>query len=185
MQREDSINLITLFSNFWRYKWSVLMILIFILSLTFIYIKQIVPVYSSNILITIESDEASSIKSIFPNSNVVNIDMESRLDYDIAILKSRHIISKVLDNIELSHRFFIKGQWREQELYREEIPFELDLNNKRSDSGSFEFTLKELDRETFTLGLNAKEKKNQYYKYNQTIEIQGYQLKISKKNPRI
>ena len=181
MQKEESINLITLFYDFYRYKWSVLIILISILTGTFFYVKKIVPIYSSDILVSIESDEMSNIKSLFPNSNVININTEGQLDYDITILKSRHIISEILNKIDLSKRFFIETPWQDRELYKEEIPFRLKFDNIKSKSSSFEFILEEIDQKTFTLRLNKQDSISVKYKYGQTIKTDEYSLEIYKK----
>ena len=185
MQREESIDIITLFHNFYRYKWSVLIILISILIGTLFYIKQITPIYSSDILVNIENNEVLSMKSLFPNGNVISVNIEGQLDYDITILKSRHIISKVLDKIDLSKRFFIETKWRDIELYREEIPFRVKFNNIKLEHSSFEFVLEELDKETFTFKLKKeKDSIKIRYRYGQTIKTDKYTLEIYKKNPK-
>jgi len=183
MKKEENVNLITLFQNFYRYKWGVLIILVSTVVITFFYTKQIVPIYSSNILISVESDEVSSIKSLFPNSNVVNIDMESKLDYDIRILKSRYIISEVLNKIDLSKRFFVKKEWKKEELYKNKIPFNIEWI-KKVENSSFELILEELDKYSFNLKLKGQKQANQY-KYNQDITINNCILKISKKRPKL
>jgi len=183
MQKEESIDLIALFHNFYRYKWGILIILISILTGTFFYVKQIVPIYSSDILVNIESNEMSSMKSLFPKSNIINVNLEGQLDYDITILKSRHIISKVLNKIDLSKRFFIETAWRDRELYQEEIPFRVKFNNIKSEYSSFKFILEEFDQNTFTFKLkNQKDSSKIKYKYGQTIKTNMYTLEIYKQD---
>jgi len=183
--QEESINLITLFRNFYRYRWSVFIILISTITATFFYAKQITPIYSSNMLISIERDQASSIKSLFPNSNVVNIDMENQLDYDISILKSRHIISKVLERIDLSKRFFVKESWKDRELYKDEIPFKIKFNNKSLTISSFEFIIEEIDNKHFMLQeKEVKENNRTLYEYEKIINRKNYELKIYKREER-
>jgi len=188
MQKKESVNLITLFHNFYRYKWSILLIITSILIATFFYTKQTTPIYSSSILINIKSDKDSGIKSLFPNGNIININMEEKLNYNITILKSRLIISKVLNKIDLSKRFFIKGEWRDRELYKKEIPFLLEFDNKKSDNNnSVQFSIEELDRETFSFrlkGQNDNNKTEYYYKYGQDIKNNKFGLRIYKKDKK-
>jgi len=184
MRQEDNINLIAIFYNFYRYKWSVLTILISIVVLTFFYIKQLTPIYSSHILIDIEDYQKSAINSLFRNNINTNIDKEALSNHEVEILKSRYIISKTLDKIDLSKRFFIQKRWRDQEIYKEQIPFNLKFKNLSLEKDSFDFILEEIDKENFKLtiqDLNNKTKNTKSYKYGQLIQNQNYELNITKK----
>jgi uncharacterized protein involved in exopolysaccharide biosynthesis len=181
MLKNESINIITLFHKFYRYKWSVLFISVAILIATFFYIKQIIPIYSSNILISIQSDKSTNI-SLFQNDHIVNVDMKSKLEYDTKILKSRYIISKVLDKIDFSKRFFLHNKWRDIELYGQEIPFEVDFNTS-SPNSSFQFILKTIDQDTFILkNIDDDDNKSlKYCKYGEIIKGDSYYLSINQK----
>jgi len=186
MKQEDNINLIAIFHNFYRYKWSVLIVLILTLITTFFYTKRLTPVYSSHILIDISNYQKSSISSLFPNNYIAtDMDKESLSNHEIKILKSRHIISKVLDKIDLSKRFFIQQKWKQQEIYKEQIPFIIQFKNNSSKKNSFYFILEEIDKENFTLIIqnsNGKiEEKLDKCQYGQLIQRKNYKLKIDKK----
>jgi len=186
MKQEESINLIAVFHNFYRYKWSVLTILFFTLVATFFYIKHLVPIYSSHILIGIGSSKTSNI-NLFPNSYIhTEMDKEGLANHEIKILNSRQIISKTLENINLSKHFFIQGKWKDKELYKDKVPFNLTFKNKNMLKSSFNFLLEVLDDKNFTLIIKnfngQKEEKLYHCKYNQLIETKNYTLKISKKN---
>jgi len=180
MSKKESINIIMLLQNFYKYKWSVLIIIVSIFLATFIYIKKITPIFSSNILISVESDQTSNI-SLFQNNHIVNVDMEGKLEYDKKILKSRHIISKVLKKIDFSKRFFIYNKWRDSELYQDKIPFTVNFSNK-SEKSFFQCLLKISDKNGFLFKtLNDNNHSEKYYTYGQIIHTDDYQLVINKK----
>jgi capsular exopolysaccharide synthesis family protein len=186
MKQEENINLIAIFHNFYRYKWSVISILVSTLVATFFYIKQLTPTYSSHILIGIGSYQKSSINSLFPNNYISrDTDKESLANHEIKILKSRHIISKVLDKIDLSKQFFIQQEWKKQELYKEQVPFKVTFKNKTFKKNSFNFILEELDKKSFTLIIqnsdDGTKKKIEKCQYGQLIQRKNYELKIDKK----
>ena len=186
MKQEENINLIAIFHNFYRYKWNVLIILIFTLISTLFYVKKLTPIYSSHILINIGSYQKSTLNSLFPNhNNSADTDKESLSKHEIKILKSRHIISKILDKIDLSKQFFIEKEWKSQELYKEQVPFIVTFKNEILENNSFNFILEEIDKKTFRLiiqNLNHKtEDKVEKYSYGQLIQEKNYELEITKK----
>jgi len=186
MKQEDNINLIAIFHNFYRYKWSVLIILFLTLIATFFYTKKLTPIYSSHILIDISNYQKSNISSIFPNNYIAtNTDTESLSNHESKILKSRHIISKVLETIDLSKRFFIQEKWKKQEIYKEQVPFIVTFKHNSFKNNSFNFILEEIDKENFTLIIqnsNGKiEETLDKCQYSQLIQRKNYQLKIDKK----
>jgi len=182
MNKEENINLISLFNNLYRYKWHILLIMLSTLIVTFFYIKQMVPIYASHILISVDNDKSSSITSLFPNNNVVNIDMESQLEYDIQILKSRNIISNVLKKVDLSKRFFIERKWGKEEIYKEKIPFNLEYKPKIKDGGSLLLFITEVDSKRFMISEGEESESNKrIYHYKQNIVTDNYTLKIKKK----
>ena len=187
MKQEENINLIAIFHNFYRYKWSVLSILFLTLVATFFYIKQLIPIYSSHVLIGIGSSKTSNI-NLFPNNYIhTDMDKESLLaNHEMKILSSRKIISKTLEKIDLSKQFFIQGKWKDKELYKDKIPFRLTFKNRNLKRSSFNFLLEELDDKNFTIiieNLNSQQEEKLYNcKYNQLIETKNYTLKIHKKD---
>ena len=186
MKQEENINLIAIFHNFYRYKWSVLGILIFTLIGTFFYIKKLTPIYSSHTLINIGSYQKSTLNSLFPNnSNNTDTDTESLSKHESKILKSRQIISKTLEKIDLSKQFFIQQKWKKQELYKEQVPFILTFKDKTLENNAFNFILEEIDKKTCRLIIqnldHRTEEKLEKYPYGQLIQRKNYELKITKK----
>jgi capsular exopolysaccharide synthesis family protein len=150
--------------------------------------KHLTPIYSSNILISVDNDKESRITSLFPNSNVVNIDMESQLNYDISILQSHTVILDVLKKVDLSQRFYIEGRWRDRELYNGKIPFNLKFKKSpKAKINSFKFIIEEIDNKHFKFNDNLNEKKNlnHSYRYGEKIKNKSYELTINKREKEL
>jgi uncharacterized protein involved in exopolysaccharide biosynthesis len=119
--------------------------------------------------------------SLFPNSNIINIDKESQLNYEASVLTSHAIILDVLKKVDVSQKIFIKGLWRDKELYKEEIPFNIIFKkSQKSTRNSIKLSIKEIDNEHFILTDNINIKKNSY-RYGKKIEKEAYQLTVEKK----
>jgi len=176
MQNEN-INILNLFYNFYRYKYGIFIIISLTLISSYFYIKQEIPIYSSNILIGIEKDEYSSIKALFPNSNVVNIDMDSKLDYEIKILKSYRIVSNVLNKVDFYNRVYIKDKWKTQEVDKALIPFSMIVINNIDDNKKITFQFKELDNSQFYIIYDGQEYK---YRYKDIVTINNIKIKFGR-----
>ncbi len=178
---QNSIDILSMIRKFYRYKFGVLAILISILIGASIYIKTVVPIYLSSILIDVGENESLDIKSLFPNSKVLNIDMEDKLEYDTSILKSKHVIDEVLNRVDFSKRFFIKSGWRSYspELYGDKIPFKVNFRYLSANHHSVSLTIEPIDSSTFKFHLNdAKEDK--VYHYGEPIKYLFYTVVVSK-----
>ncbi len=175
----ENVNILKLFSNFYLYKKGVLLIFILILLFTTIYIKTETPIYSSNILIRIESDDASNMNMLFPNTVTKTVDMESKLDYEKTLLKSYRIIFEILDEVDFFQKISLKGVWRDEEIYIEELPFNLNWKTKFRDNEKFKFEFEALNSNSFYIYFKGKKK---LYSYGDTIDIENYKLKIDKRS---
>jgi len=179
MQGENSIDIISIIRKFYRYRYGVVIILILVLLSTHFYIKRVNPIYLSSILIDVGDSERSDIKSLFPNSNVVNIDRESQLEYDTTILKSRHVINEVLNKIDFSKRFFVDEGWRYHEFYKKEIPFKIEFKNINPTHTSYQFILEPIDSDSFAFNLEGEER--EIYRYGEEIKRALFNIKVDKK----
>jgi uncharacterized protein involved in exopolysaccharide biosynthesis len=179
MQGENSIDIISIIRKFYRYRYGVVIILILVLLSTHFYIKRVNPIYLSSILIDVGDSERSDIKSLFPNSNVVNIDRESQLEYDTTILKSRHVINEVLNKIDFSKRFFVDEGWRYHEFYKKEIPFKIEFKNINPTHTSYQFILEPIDSDSFAFNLEGEE--SEIYRYGEEIKRALFNIKVEKK----
>lgn len=176
--KNENINILRLFKNFFYYKKGILLIVFFTLLFTTIYIKKQTPIYASNILISIGNDDTSSIKMLFPNSVVQTVDMESKLDYEITLLKSYRIISEVLDEVDFVQKIFLKDRWRDEEIFIEKLPFSLKWKNKFKENEKFEFEFKSFNNNSFYIFFKGEKR---LYHYDKFITIKNNKLKISKK----
>jgi Mrp family chromosome partitioning ATPase len=178
---KNNIDVLSMIQKFYRYKFGVLAILISILIGASIYIKTVVPIYLSSILIDVGENESLDIKSLFPNSKVLNIDMENKLEYDASILKSQHVIDEVLKKIDFSKRFFIKRGWQgyNPELYGENIPFKVDFRHLSTNYHNCTLMIEPLDSSSFKFYLNNS-KIGKIYRYGERIEYLFYTITVAK-----
>jgi len=178
---QNSIDILSMIRKFYRYKLGVLVILVSILIGASIYIKTVVPIYLSTILIDVGENDSLDIKSLFPNSKVLNLDMENKLEYDASILKSQHVVGAVLNQIDFSKRFFIKRGWQgyNLELYGDKVPFKIKFKHFSKNHHSANFTLKPIDDMHFKFYIKD-DKKGDIYKYGERITYLFYTLVVTK-----
>jgi len=178
---QNNIDIVSMVRKFYRYKLGVLAILFSMLIGASIYIKTVVPIYLSSILIDVGESESLDIKSLFPNSKVLNIDMENKLEYDSSILKSQHVITEVLNKVDFSKQFFIKSGWSGYniELYRDEIPFKVNFRHLSANHHNCTLIIEPIDDSHFKFQIEG-DKKVELYKYGERIEYLFYTVVIAK-----
>ena len=175
--KSENINILRLFNDFYYYKIGILIIISIILLLTTIYIEKQTPIYASNMLISIESDDASSINTLFQNSVAQEVDKENKLNYEITLLKSYRIISEVLDKVDFVQKVFLKGQWRNEELFLKELPFTLNWQSEFKENEKLNFEFQALNQNQFYIFFQG----NKFLAhYDDLIKIGNYRLQIKK-----
>lgn len=173
--KDENINLIKLFSEFYIYKIEILIIISLTLFFTTIYIQTQTPLYASSMLVSIESDDASSMKILSSNSVIPTEEMKNKLDYETSRLKSYSIISKVLDKIGFFQKVFLKKVWRDEELFINNLPFTLQWQSKFKDNEKFQFEFQSLNQNSFYISFNGEK---EMYQYDDVIKIKNYKLRI-------
>jgi len=181
---QNNVDMVSMIKKFYRYKLGVLVIVISMIIGASIYIKMVVPIYLSSILIDVGENESLDVKSLFPHTKMLNIDMENKLEYDASILKSQHVMNEVLKKIDFSKRFFIQGGWygSDSELYGNEIPFKVKFRHLSSKHHSCTLVVEPLDSVSFKLYLKDSQEKSitKRYRYGERITYLFYTLSISK-----
>ncbi len=173
--KDENINLIKLFSEFYIYKIEILIIISLTLFFTTIYIQTQTPIYASSMLVSIERDDASSMKILSPKNVLHTMEMKSKLDYESSRFKSYSTISKVLDKIGFFQKVFLKKVWRDEELFVKNLPFTLQWQSKFKDNEKFQFEFQSLNQNSFYISFNGEK---EMYQYDDVIEIKNYKLRI-------
>ena len=160
-------------------------ICIFIISLALgdIYYKQKTPMYKSYISIelperNILNRQGVGVENIINNITTPTVtDVETEID----IIKSKNIISKALDYVQMDVRYHIKDTFREIELF--EPPFKItDISLRNMDKIKFEFI--PVDEKRFKLKVASSKSKYNIYNYNDKISLNkgSFIIKKTKKS---
>jgi len=174
----DEIDVRRALSTIYRYKFSIifLMILMTILLGTNVYKKK--NVYQSMLTIEMGSEVSKRAKDDLL-ADVIGASQEINEMTEMDILKSSEIISKALKKVGMLHRYYSKHNYKLIEYYKNR-PFTTYLK----DGFNKEFKLFPLDENSFRLELKFKDKNGQkveYSKihyYNKWIRSKYFHLKI-------
>lgn len=151
-----------------------------------VYLRYEPNVYATNAKIKILKKKDSGLDLSGLTGNAPLFDMSSiNLENEMEILLSRRIIGEVVDNLNLTTRYYTSGRIKVDEKFGSEVPFRVNwLNNKSENfSASFEsdliFTAK--DENSFTLKISERGYKKTF-NYGEEIKIDDAQFVINK-NP--
>lgn len=158
-QEEDNINLKQIFFRYLSYwKWIVVSFFIFIM-LAFLYTKVTTPIYEVKSTILIKSRDGASggTGDLFSQLNLFTGSKET--DNEVEIFKSYTLMERVIEELSLDVRYYIKDGLRKKELYKEsplkvEIVAHSDslykkpLKMKLLDNGKIEINKKEYQYNT-------------------------------------
>ncbi len=173
------IDLLLFVKKIYRYKISILLILLSIFISTYFYIKKTVPIYQSSIVIDVGKNSKSELKSLFPQNQLINVDIESKLDYDIAILKSRYNINNIFNTIKLYQRVYISNGWTKKELYGDENPFLIELKYKKREDITYDFVIVPINRIGFYLYKKGDISNKKAYAYGKEIKKNTFSFIIN------
>ncbi len=173
-----NIDLLLFAKKIYRYKISILLILLSTLITTYFYIKKTVPIYKSSIVIDVGKNSKSELKSLFPENQRVTVDMDNKLDYDIAILKSRYNIKSIIDVIKFYQRTYISNGWTKKELYKEENPFFIKFKYKNIKDITYNFTIVPINRSGFYFYENGNKSNKKVYSYGEEIKRDNFSFSI-------
>lgn len=115
-----------------NWKW-ILTSLILALVLVFIYLRYATPTYRAAASIMIKDNQKSGISTelaAFEDLGIIGGASANNPENEIEILKSRKIIGKVIDTLNLDISYFHEGNVKNVEIYKN-LPFELKFSNKK------------------------------------------------------
>src|SRR5579871_2361612 len=134
------------------------------LLIAFIRIRYAVPIYRVQSSLLIKNEQASSgdgklgqLLLMQPSVNMLN---------EIEILKSRPLIQRVVDDLELEKMYYNVGKVRSTQFHKTELPFSLQIAQIPDSTKWFSFSISILNDQEFTMG---KEKKK--YQFGEPIHI--------------
>lgn len=112
----DVTGLLFDYLNNWKY---FILSLIICLGAAFCYIRTIVPTFQVGASVYLNDDNTTKTSAISMSSEDPMFEMKQNIDEtEIEILKSRNSLMKIVDTLNLSYSYFIKGKWRDIPVYK-------------------------------------------------------------------
>lgn len=156
-------------------------------AISHVYLRYEPNVYATNAKIKILKKKDSGLDLSGLTGNAPLFDMSSiNLENEMEILLSRRIIGEVVDNLNLTTRYYTSGRIKVDEKFGSEVPFRVNWLNTDNSSVNLKSSLifTALDDNYFRIKATADSEKqfNKKYEYGQEINIDGTIFVINK-NP--
>jgi len=145
------------YSYLTQWKWFVLSCAI-CLGVAYAMLRYTTPKYAAvaKIMLLTESDGASAAGEAFSDLSIFSDREEAKVDDEIQVIKSRSFLRSIVKKLGLNVQFFTKGRIYETELYKHEVP--IDVNFIASDSiinkTNFSFNIEVLSNTAFNYRIN-------------------------------
>ncbi|MEA1953641.1 MAG: polysaccharide biosynthesis tyrosine autokinase [Campylobacterota bacterium] len=147
---EDEIDFKALFSIILHYKKSILFIILMTTIMAFFQAYFMNNIYQSSALIKIVSAKYNTYKDDLVTDAMGHTD--NNIDDEIAVLKTRVIAQKSLQNVNIGVRYYTTQWFKKRELYKDS-PFVVTVASMTHKAHSMEFILTPIDNKTFTLSI--------------------------------
>jgi len=156
----DEIDLGEVFGVIKRFKYSIISItfIVAVLAAVFAYFSP--NIYSSNTTVYVKGEKGSTTADFM---SMALGEQSNNVDNEIEIIKSTHVISKALENLNLDTRYFTKHNLRTVELYQNS-PFIVTTKYISEKATGTMFHLEPIDDNTFKLTLSPSLKTSIIYK---------------------
>ena len=155
--KEEEINIreeIQKYSYYWRFFIFGGLISLF---LGFVYLRYTTPTYAVDATIMIKDNKQSGISTelaAFEDLGILGGGAANNPENEIEIIKSRKIVGRVIDSLNLGLSYFREGRIREVELYGKTNPIIFDLMLKERDTS---FVISILDNKNYKILNSDKE----------------------------
>ncbi|MXV39169.1 polysaccharide biosynthesis tyrosine autokinase [Flavobacteriaceae bacterium Ap0902] len=104
-------------------KWPIFLLsILFFLFLAWLYTRYLTPIYQSNIKVLIKDSQKGAGANVLLSDVAVQGGMNGGIENEIEIMKSRRLIQKVIDNLDLSNEYIKVGKVIDTEIYINELP---------------------------------------------------------------
>ncbi len=159
--QNNEINIQDLWHNLFRYKWTILFVTLLFTSAVAMYAYILTPLYSTSTLVAIDQ-KSSPLQKLLPGAGA--LESSSSLDTNIRILKSRKIISKVVENIDITKHFYKLVVFhgfvlKKIAVYRP--PFAVKIKTLDDTPFHHTFTIDQIDTGRYLLSVDGKEHKQE------------------------
>lgn len=165
------------------WKWILISVLI-TLSACYIYLRYTPKIYQSTAKIKIlkKKDSGMDLSGLTGNSPLFDMS-KINLENEIQIIKSRRIIGKVIDSLNLNTYYYKSGRIKDNEIFGSELPFMIEwVSTKTEDlkpTLNETFVFKLINNHQFKILIQDKEFEGSF-KFGQEININGIRFIVHK-----
>lgn len=136
------------------------------------------PVYKVSSTLLIQDDKNGSAMSNSTAFSDLNMFQTVKtVDNEIEILRSRDLISQVLEELELQTTYFQKEGYRTNELYGQTLPIKVEIQELKKGAYARNLEITSIDDNHFRLSDSSL---NVIVKYNQLIDNKNYTIRVNK-----
>jgi len=178
---EDEIDLRELFSTIRENIWTIIMITILSILIAGAYLYWTKAVYSSNVIVALESEKKSNGLDNILNlgSGMIGNNLgEERLQLAKVTLKSKKFIDTIIDKLDVEREYFIKKNFRKVEL-ENFSNLKIDINYKNQDLYGEDFEIIPLTEQKFLLKVDAIDYK-EIHKYSEKVDTSDFTIRVIK-----
>lgn len=174
---EDIKKIVLQYLKFWP--WFLISIIITV-SVAFIYLRYSKNIYETNAQIKILKEQSgldlSSLQGGAPLLDMSKVNLENERE----ILNSRRISHKVVSNLELTKSYFKSGNFKSSELWGNERPFTISLNNDTiiQPETSLFYTIEFKSLSQFKIS-NPETEFSKVFSVGEPMDIEGYSMVLN------
>ncbi len=188
---EDEIDLGQLFRTLKKGFITILLITFLVTLASALYSYFLPHIYSSDVKISFSDEESSSMSSMMmPDAlSAFGGVSEKKLETVKLTLETRDFINSVINEMQLSQRYFIEHFYRKNEVYEiEALDIFLDIHDdklqEREDETLYDtfFAITPINNREFILTIEALDY-NRTCSFNRTIRDEYFSIKVTKKHP--
>jgi len=177
-QKESENYIIELIKTVLPYKWSILIITLFVILLAKFYLYFISPTYQSFAIIKVKVNHQAQTKDFLRNT--INNTSTVGIKQEILSLQTFKINKKALEKIDFSVQYFQKKDYRLIELYNN-APIKIEVVQKYKLEDPYKELIITDKGDSFTLTTD-KNKSDKLYPFNSEINTPYFQGTVTKKD---
>ncbi|WP_181306154.1 tyrosine-protein kinase [Rufibacter sp. XAAS-G3-1] len=127
VEQKDLKKILTTYTRYW-YLFAVGVILS--LAAAYLYIRYSTPLYRiSTTLLIKDENNGTGITESAAFSDLEMFKSTKSIDNELVLLKSNSLLEKAINALDLKTTYYIKGEVRDQEIYGNELPINIIINN--------------------------------------------------------
>ena len=148
MKQSNELDIGFILDTLARHRWSIAFITLLFTALVGAYAYFLSPIFSTSTLLSIENKKGIDLSSLIPGASSA-IQDELSLDSNIRILKSRSIISKVLDKVDLRVQYYVNKRYKNIEISY--APFDVNVSELNPKLNNTFFKIQKRTNRSFVL----------------------------------